>query len=135
MPNDENTLYQVWMKLDENWERSRVINTVKLEILQSAPNDPKPKSRNRLSKVSFMYALYYTGSQSFVGFALQSAVFEIFHILGFPIDSHFKISTCHKFCKTGSIAKKSNSLHSPMVSNIFLEFGWDPKKNVGEVAF
>ena len=33
-------LYKVWMKLDENWG-SNVLTIIKLEILQSAPNDPK----------------------------------------------------------------------------------------------
>ena len=57
------------------------------------------------------------------------------HILGFPTDSHVKISKCHKFCKTWPIAKKSNSLHSRMVSSVLIKFGWDPMKTVGEVAF
>ncbi len=42
LPHDYDTLYKVSMKLDENWERSSVSNIVELEILQSAPNDPKP---------------------------------------------------------------------------------------------
>ncbi len=61
--------------------------------------------------------------------------FEIFHILGFPIDSNVKVSQCHKFCKTWPIAKKSNSLKSPMVGSVLKKFGCDPMKNVGGVAF
>ena len=41
----------------------------------------------------------------------RSAVFEIFRILGFPIDSHVKLSKCHEIFKTWSIAKKSNNLY------------------------
>ena len=66
---------------------------------------------------------------------LQSAIFEIFNILGFPTDSNVQISKCHKFCKTWPITKKHNSLHFPMVSNVLIKFGWDPMKIVGEVAF
>ncbi len=65
------------------------------EILQSAPNDPKPNSRNRASKVPYIYALQYTESQIFVCFALRSAFFEIFHILGFPLTPMLKFQKCH----------------------------------------
>ncbi len=63
-----------------------------------------------------------------------SRFWDISH-LGFTIDSHVKISKCHKFCKTWLISKASNSLHSPMVNNVLIKFGWDPMKTVGEVAF
>ena len=42
---------------DENWEMDRVLKIVKLEIFQSAPNDPKPNSRNWASKVPYTCAL------------------------------------------------------------------------------
>ncbi len=57
----------------------------KLEILQSAPNDPKPNSRSRASKVPSICALQDPESQIyyiFVSIALRLAVFKIFHILG-----------------------------------------------------
>ena len=54
---------------------------------------------------------FHFALRSIIPFALQSTVFEIFHTLGFPIDSNVKISKCYKFCKTWPIAKKSNSLH------------------------
>ncbi len=90
-------LYKVWT--NETWERSRVLKTVKLETLQSAPNDPKPNSRNRASIVPYLCAMYYPESQISIRFALRSAVFKILHMLGFPIESHVKISTCHKLFK------------------------------------
>ncbi len=65
----------------------------------------------------------------FVRFALRSSHFQIVHILGFPSDSHVKISKCHQLK-----SKKSISLHSLMVSNGLTKFGWD-MKTVGEVAF
>ncbi len=81
---------------------------------------------------NFPYAL-----RSIIRFALQSAIFKIFHILGFPIDSHVKISKCHKIFKTCPIAKKSNSLqlYSAMVANVLIKFGWLRMKTVGGVAF
>ncbi len=116
--------------------RGAVLKIVKLEILQSALNETKPNSMNRASKVTSICALKYPEShQNFVSFALRSAVVEIFHVLGFPIDSNVKISTRHKFRKTCPIAKKSKSLHSPMVANVLIKFGWDPMKTVGEVLF
>ena len=73
-------------------------------------------------KVPYIYALYDSESQIFVRFALRLAVFEIFHILGFPIDSHVKISKYHKIFKTCPIAKKINSLYSAMVANVLITF-------------
>ncbi len=69
---------------DENLERSRVFKNCKMK-----PNDPKPNSRIHASKVPTICALR---SQIFLRFALRLGVFEILHILGFPIDFHGKIS-------------------------------------------
>ena len=55
--SDQDTYNKVWLKSEENWEGSRVLKTINLEILQSAPNDPKPKSRNRVSKLPYVCAL------------------------------------------------------------------------------
>ncbi len=82
-----------------------------------------------------MYALADPDSQIFVRFAVRSGVFEIFHILGFLIDSHVKISKCHKIFKTWPNAKKSNSLYSTMIANVLIKFGWHQMKTVGGVAF
>ena len=59
----------------------------------------------------------------FVRFALRLTVFEIIHILGFPIDSHVKISECHKIFKTWPIAKESDSLYSTMVAYVLIKIG------------
>ena len=61
------------------------------KIVESEPN-----SRNRASKVTYIYALYNPESQMFVLFALRPTVLEIFHSLDFPIDSHVKISSATK---------------------------------------
>ena len=61
---------------------------------------------NQASKVPYIYSLQDPECHIFVRFVLRSADFEIFHILGFPIDPHVKISKCHKVVKTWSIAKK-----------------------------
>ena len=100
--------YLVWNldELDKNWERSRVLKIVKLEILQSAPNDPKPNSRNWTSKVPYPCALWYPESQIFVRFALQLAVFEIIHIVDLPIDSHVKFQSATKYSKPGQLPRR-----------------------------
>ncbi len=67
----------------------------------------------------------------FIRVALQSAVFKILYILGFPIDSHVKIPKYYKIVKTWPIAKKSNRLYSPMVDNVLMMFGWDRMETVG----
>ncbi len=73
---------------------------VESEILQSAPNDTKPNSRDRASKVPYYICrLQYPVSQIFVRLVLRSAVFEILHILGFPLTPYVKISKCHKILK------------------------------------
>ena len=82
-PHDQHTYNnKVRLKSDENWER-RVLKIMKLENLQSASNDPKPISRNRASKGPYICALQSPESQTFIRFALRSAVFKIVHILGF----------------------------------------------------
>ncbi len=86
---------------------------------KSAPNDPKPNSSNRSSKVPTYMCTVVSRFPNFVCFALQLGVFKIFHILGFLTDSHVKISKYHKIFKTWLIAKKSNSLYSTMVANVY----------------
>ena len=76
-----------------------------------------PNQTQGIGHQSYLPYTHYRAieSQIFVRFALQIAVFEIFHILGFPIDSHVKISRRHNiFFKTWPIAKKSDSLYSTM---------------------
>ncbi len=58
-----------------------------------------------LQKYPYLCALY-PEFQSVVPFALQTAVFRDIHIiLGFPIDTHVKISKCHKIFKFWQIVK------------------------------
>ena len=49
-------------------------------------------------------------SQIFIRFALRTTIFEIFHILGFPVDSHVKISKCHNIFKFWQIAKMCHNV-------------------------
>ena len=97
------------MKSDENWERSRVLKIViKLESLQSSQNDPKPNSRIGHEKCPIY--LHCTLSPKFSSVSLYD---QPFCFPWFPIDSHVKLSKCHKFCKNWPIAKKSNTLDYP----------------------
>ncbi len=97
-------------------EEEAVLNIVKLEILQSAPSDPKSNSRNRASKFP-KYVPCGTLSPKY-----DHVFFEMFYILGFLIDSHIKISKRHKFCKIWLIVNKRNSLYSPIVSSGLIKF-------------
>ena len=74
------------------------------EILLSGPNDPKPK--NRASKVPYTCALWYPKSKIFVRFPLQLAVFEIFHILGFPLTPMLKFQSAINFIKLGRLPRR-----------------------------
>ncbi len=44
----------------------------------------------------------------------------------------FKVSI---FLKTWPIAKKSNSLYSPIVANVLIKFGWHQMKSEAGVEF
>ena len=46
-----------------------------------------------------------------------------------------KFHKCHKIFKTWTIAKKSDSLYSTMVANVFIKFVWHRMKIVGGPAF
>ncbi len=54
---DYDTLYEVWMNRMKIGRGAEFLNIVKLELLQSAPNNPKPNWSNRASKVLFICAL------------------------------------------------------------------------------
>ena len=61
-------------------------------------------------------------SQIFVRFALGSAIFEIFHILGFPIDSFVNISKCHAILKLGRLPRKLITCWSNVLTKLL---AWD----------
>ena len=112
--------------MDENCGSSSVLIILTLEILERAPNDPQ-------TELKFMKTFLDRESQIFIRFALRSAVFKILHISWFPIDSHVKTTKRHKLFVTWWIAKKSNSLYSPMAANVLIKFGWHRMKTVGGV--
>ena len=109
--------HTVWMGSNENCGRN---STLKFP----AAFGPVLRKKSKCHK--FPFAL-----RSIIRFALQSAVSRY---STFQADSNVKISKkCHKFCKTGPITKKSNSLHFPMVSNVLIKFAWDLMKIVGDL--
>ena len=59
--------YFAWSLVEIGWNcwRSSVSKIVESEILQRAPNDPKPNSRNQTSKVPCICILKYHKSQNF----------------------------------------------------------------------
>ena len=93
---------------------------VESEILHSAPNDPKPNSRNQASKVPHICPLQYPKSQIFVSFTLRSAIFEIFHILGFLLTPMLKFQSATKFLIFWQIAKIS-IIYIPL-SHVFIMY-------------
>ena len=106
-------------------------------ILQSAPNDPKNQIQGIGNQKCPTYVHCRTrgpGVPSFHPFrSMINRFWDIPHFR-FPIDSHVKISKCHKIFKTWLIAKKSTSAYSTMVANVLIKFGWHRMKTVG-VAF
>ncbi len=74
-------------------------------------------------------------AQIFVRFALRSAVFEIFHNLGFPMTPMLKFRSATKFLIFCQIAKISTTLYSPMTAVFIIKFGPDWMQTVAGVAF
>ncbi len=102
--------------------------------MQSAPNDPKPNSRNRVSKTFYMCSIE-PWVPKFRQFCSTISRFEIFYSLGFTIDAYIKTSKCQESFKTWPIAQKSDSLYSAMVANVLIKFVWHEMKTVGGEAF
>ncbi len=80
--------------------------------------------------------------QIFVRFVLRLAVFEIFYILDFSIDSHVKSATKFLFIYLFIylyyfFADRQNihTLHSSMTALFINKFDSDRMKTVGQVAF
>ena len=67
-------------------------------MLQSAPDDPKPNSRNRASKIPYICALQYPESQIFI-LSLHDQPFSRYSTFqDFPIDFHMlKFQSATKF--------------------------------------
>ncbi len=118
-----------------------LLNILTLGILQSAPNDPKPNSKNQTRNstlINMHYNMHFLGLrvQIFIRLAPRSVVCKMLqHFRISPLTrSHVKISKCHNIFP---IVKKSDSLHiySSMVANVLTEFGSFQMKTVGELAF
>ncbi len=83
---DYHTFRKFWMQSDENWESTSLLRISKLDIFKVqnyTPNDPKLKSKKQTWIESYICRSEDRNSQIFTQFALLSAVFKIFHILGF----------------------------------------------------
>ncbi len=89
----------------ESERSSSVLIILTLEILEKAPNDPKLNSNDLTWKVPYRWSFLHRESQIFIRVALRSAFFKILYISWFHIDSHVKITKCHKMFVTWGIAK------------------------------
>ncbi len=96
-PHDQYTNNKVCLKSDENWERSRVLKLVKLEILQSVPNDPKPNSRNWASKVTYIHATVVPRVPNFCPFRSTMNRFQDIHFRIFPLTPMLKLEVPQNF--------------------------------------
>ena len=56
-PRDQHTYNKICVQLNENRGSSSLLKILTLEILQSAPNDLMPNSRNLTSKVPYLCSL------------------------------------------------------------------------------
>ena len=117
------------------WEEQRFKKIVKLEILQSSPNDPKPNSSNRSSKVPYICELHYPESHIFVRFALRLAVFEIFHISGFSLTPMLKFQCATFFLFFLADHQDIHNFYSSMTAVFIIKFGPYRITTVGGVAF
>ncbi len=77
---------------------------------------PEPKSALHMECLGLQVSNFHL----FHTMRIWSVVFQMFHILWFPIDSHVKISVLQSF-KIWLIVKKGNNLYFPMVANIPIE--------------
>ncbi len=103
---------------------------------RSAPNEPQTELKwHDMKSSQYMYQSYtLTWLPIFHLLHSTASRFQVITLYDFPIDSHDKISKCYNFFKTLPIAKKSTSLYSTMVTNVFMNFCWHWMKT-GGVAF
>ena len=89
-----------WLKLDENSGSSSLFKILTLEILQSAPNDPKLNSKNRdMKSMLYMHFLGLRGPNFHPFYSMIMPLSRNCTFCYFPIDSHINISKCHKLLK------------------------------------
>ncbi len=75
-------------------------------ILQIALNDPKWNGHKKYPTNAVPRTI---SPQIFIRFALHSVICKILHILGFSkINSHLKISKCHKIFNVGQLPGKAD---------------------------
>ncbi len=98
------SLAEIWWKLLKEWCFENHI-----ENFAKCTQWPQTKLKESGIKNTFhIYVHCSTPSPKFSSISLYGQLFfEIFHILGFPIDSHVKISKCHKIFNLRQIAKYS----------------------------
>ncbi len=88
---------------------SRELKIVKLEIMQSQPNDPKPNSRNRPSKVPYMVRCSPQVANFHPFHSTISLFQDIAHYRIFPLTPMLKFQSATIFFNFWQIANKNFS--------------------------
>ncbi len=87
-------------------------------------------------KITFHICTIPPRVQNFRYFALRLPVFEIFHILGFSIESHVKISKRYNIFKTWPIFKEKEWPEFYRGSpNVVIKFGYNHIKTIRGTTF
>ena len=134
---DQHAYNKIWFKLIENWGSSSLLKILTSEILQSAPNDPKPNSRNQASKVPYMGTVV-PRVINFRPFCSTISPFQdIPHFRIFPLTPMLKFQSGIKFLNFGrlSIPVYTIAFYSLVNTLFIIKFGSDRMKTGGGVAF
>ncbi len=86
--------------MNENFGSSSVLIILTLEILESAPNDPKLNSNDLTWKVPYRWS-FLDRDQIFIRFALRSTVLDIAHFMIFPVTPMLKFQSATFFFNLG----------------------------------
>ncbi len=129
---DYNTLYKVWMNRMKSGRGEKFLENSKIGNFTKCTEWSQTKFKQSGIKSTLHMSTVVPRVPNFHPFRPTISRFrDNIHILGFPIDSHVKISKCHKMFSTWPIVKKSDSLYSTVVANVLIKFGWHQMKTVG----
>ena len=131
---DQHTCNKIWLKLIENCGCSSLLKILTSEILQIAPNDPKPNSRNQASKVPYLYHRLYvhssTPSPNFCPFRPTISHFQDIAHFGI-LTPMLKFKSALKVLNFGRSPIYSINFYSIVTTLFIIKFGSDRMKTRG----
>ena len=122
------------MKLNEKLGSSSLLKILTVEILQSAPNDPKPTQGIRYQKYP-TYVHCSTPSHKRPCRSTISHFQDIAHFRIFPLTLILKFQSAIKYLNFGRSPIYTITFYSLMTILFIIKFGSDPMKTAGGVAF